>query len=333
MAAVLAALLLLILSGPRARMEERWVEPALPDSARGLEALARHLDSTEASVPSLRPGDAKGVFWADPDAPSRTPVALVYLHGFSADRHEMEPVISELAAELGANAYFTRLRGHGRDGSAMGEARAEAWLDDTAEAVAIGSRLGERVVLVGTSTGGTLATWAATRPEARERIDAIVLVSPNFQPRDRSSRILLLPWGGVLARAVVGPERCFEAVNEGQERHWTTCYPTSALLPMMALVERVRTTPLDDVEVPFLLIYSPDDSVVDAGETMAVLNGLLEGRLRGHVVEGSTDPAQHVLAGDILSPGTNDEVRGVMRDFIVDILNVDIGQTPTPTPN
>lgn len=311
--------------GPRPAFDERWVEPALPGPATmgvgaSPAALVEYLAEAEAKVPGLRPGDQREIVWADPGGPARTPVALVYLHGFSADRHEIEPVVSELGRELGANVYFARLEGHGRDGPAMAEATAADWLDDTAEAVAIGERLGDRVVLVGTSTGGTLATWAAARPEAQGRIDAVVLVSPNFQPEDRSSRILLYPWGGILARLLVGSERCFIPENEAQERHWTTCYPTSALPPMMALVEHVRTMDLRRLDLPVLLVYSPGDAVVDASETDRVLAGVPEGLLRRHVVEETGDPARHVLAGDVLSPETNQEMLDVVASFVRDVI-------------
>lgn len=320
-ALVLALLAGVVALGPRPTFEERWVEPDLPRD------LSTYLDSVERAVPGLRPGDEAGVVWADPQAKRRTPVALVYLHGFSADRHEIEPVITEVGDELGANVFFARLTGHGRDGPAMAEATVEDWLADAVEAVAVGGRIGERVVIVGTSTGGTLATWIAARPESDGRVNALILISPNYQPRDRSSRALLWPWGGWLARLLVGPERCFTPENAAQERHWTTCYPTSALSPMMALVEHVRTMDLSSVDVPLLLVYSPEDRVVDAAETDRVLAGLPPGKLRARVVSSTSDPSRHVLAGDILSPDTNDSIRTVIRSFVEDVL---IPSAPEP---
>jgi pimeloyl-ACP methyl ester carboxylesterase len=148
--------------GPRVGFEDRWVEPTLSAD------IDAYLERREAAVPNLRPGDSKSVVWLHPDEPDVTPLSLVYLHGFSADRHEVEPLVSDVAREIGANVYFSRLTGHGRDAAAMGEATVEAWLDDVAEAVAIGGYIGERVVLMGTSTGGTLALWAAAREEARK---------------------------------------------------------------------------------------------------------------------------------------------------------------------
>lgn len=302
-----------VAAGPRVRFEERWVEP---EFGKDLDA---YLQQAESDVPDLRRGDERGIVWFNPDhAP--TSVSIVYLHGFSADRHELEPIVSELGQELGANVYFARLRGHGRGGSAMAEATVEDWFADTAEAVAIGGRIGERVVLMGTSTGGTLAVWAATRREARSRLAALVLVSPNFHPKNRAARLLLYPWGGWVARIIAGDERCFTPVNPAQERHWTTCYPTSALSTMMALVEHVRTMDLSRIDVPTLTLYSPDDTVVDAAETERVLARLSGTDPQSYVVEGSSDPSRHVLAGDILSPATGDDVRRTIVAFLAEAL-------------
>jgi pimeloyl-ACP methyl ester carboxylesterase len=307
-----AAALVVAALGPRVRVEERWVEPDLGED------VDAYLAAAEAEVADVRAGDGRAIVWVDPESRGRTPLSLVYLHGFSADRHELEPVVSQLASKLGANVYFARLTGHGRDGSAMSEASVEDWFDDTAEAVAIGAAIGEQVVLIGTSTGGTLATWAASQEEAQSRVGAVVLVSPNFHPADRrASRVLLYPWGGVLARMIVGGERCFKAENDRQERHWTTCYPTSALLPMMALVEHVRTMNLAAVTARTLVIFDPGDAVVDPEETERVIAAMSGTRPVVSIYEGTGDPSRHVLAGDILSPESNDGIGRLMFNFLV----------------
>jgi pimeloyl-ACP methyl ester carboxylesterase len=309
-AGITAGLVSAFLLGPRAGFEDRWVEPSLrPD-------LDSYLAQAEARVPALRPGDGKSIEWLDPASPSVTPLSLVYLHGFSADRHEVEPLVTDLARELGANVFFTRLRGHGRDAAAMGEATVESWLDDVAEAVAIGARLGGRVVLMGTSTGGTLALWAAAREEVADRLGSVVLISPNLGVRDPAARVLLWPWGGVIGRWMVGPERCFQAKNADQERHWTTCYPTGALLPMMALVDRVQSLPEGALRAPTLVLYSRGDEVVDPQMTESLMPRLAEGPLELRAVEGSSDPEQHVIAGAIMSPETTDELRRLILEFL-----------------
>jgi len=298
------------LLGPRARMDPF---PGFPEIGGDVDA---HLRTSEAAVPDLRPGDGKRIVWADSLTRSRTPLALVYLHGFAADPHEVEPLATDLGRALDANVYFARLAGHGRAPAAMGEIEVADWLADIAEAMAIGRRIGERVVLIGTSTGGTLATWAAARPDFQEGLAALVLLSPNFHPRDRRSRMLLWPWGGLLARLVEGSERCFETQGPAHARHWTECHPTRALLPMMALAEEVRTSDLSRVEVPTMIVYVPADEVVDAEETRRAYDRIGSSRKRLLAVPETEDPDAHVPAGDILSPGTTELVREEILGFL-----------------
>lgn len=307
---LVAALGLAFALGPRPSVRDAWVEPALGDDVEAW------LEAREAGVQRLRTGEAKAIVWSDPARRARTPLAVVYLHGFSADRHEVEPLVSDLAAELGANAYFARLAGHGQDGQALGDATVDAWLADAAEAVAVGARIGERVVLVGTSTGGTLALWAAARPEGAARIAALVLVSPNLGMLDRSAALLTWPWGGLIARGVVGAERCFEPANAAQAEHWTTCYPTRALLPMATLVAYVGSLDLRAVRAPTLVVYSRRDAVVDPMQTERLLTALGGTGPTWFVVDDSGDPAHHVIAGAIMSPGTTDRVRASIVAFL-----------------
>jgi pimeloyl-ACP methyl ester carboxylesterase len=311
---VLAAVALL---GPRARVtgDVASVEPTWD-----LDAWVR---AREAEVAGIRPGDQKEILWADPSAPAHTELSVVYLHGFSADRHELSPVPERVAAALGANLFFTRLTGHGQDGEAMASASALDWLQDTEEALTVGSRLGGKVVLIGTSTGGTLAVWGAAQGRWRGRIAALVLVSPNLGVRDTNAEMLLWPWGGLLARAALGRTRCFEALNEEQARHWTTCYPTPALLPMMALVDHVRGLDVAGIDVPLLVLYSRDDRVVDPGATERLFASW-KGEPRELVeVAGSDDPSAHLLAGDIASASSTDGVVDTILSFLRSL----------PTPN
>ncbi|MGY8777565.1 MAG: alpha/beta hydrolase [Longimicrobiales bacterium] len=318
--AVGVGLVLAVVLGPRVRFEVEWREAAPTDD------LDRWIASEEGGIPEIRTGDARGIVWHDAESRARTPISIVYLHGFSADRHEIEPVVSDLARTFGANVYFTRLMGHGRDGPAMAEATVEGWLSDAAEAVGVGGRIGDTVVLIGTSTGGTLATWAATREEAQDRLGAVVLLSPNYRPANRQARIMLLPWGALVARLVAGKERCFIAENDEQARHWTTCYPISAIATMMGLVEFVRTLDVSGITTPTLVVYSTDDQVVDPTETERVVERMPPAIVTQLTDLRSADPSGHVPAGDILSPASNDAVHDAIADFLrVVLTQEDVG--------
>jgi len=296
--------------GPRASM---GVFHGVPDLGPDVEGYLR---TAEAALSDIRPGDGKRVVWADSVSKKPTELALVYVHGFTADPHEVEPLMTELGAALGANVFFTRLAGHGRTSAAMGEATLDAWLADMGEAVAVGRALGRRTVLVGTSTGATLATWAALHEDLAPDFAALILLSPNFHPADRTTRILLWPWGGLLARMVVGPERCFETHSEAHARHWTACHPTRALLPMMAIVDHVRNADLGRLTLPVFVVSIPDDQVVDAEETALAFERIGSSRKEIFLLRDSEDPDRHLPAGDILSPGSTALVRDRILAFL-----------------
>ena len=61
-----------------------------------------------------------------------------------------------LGKELNANIFFTRLRGHGLDGEALAEATFDDWMIDTNEAIDIGNAIGDKLILIGCSTGCSL---------------------------------------------------------------------------------------------------------------------------------------------------------------------------------
>lgn len=268
------------------------------------EDVEAYLAGRERDVPNLRDGVGKEIVWAFPTSKARTPLVIVYVHGFSASSGEIRPVPDEIAARLGANLYFTRLTGHGQDSAAMATGSVNAWIDDYAEAIEIGRRLGSRVVVVATSTGAGLATWAATQPELSEDIAALILVSPNYRIRAAGASLLTGPWGGQIARVASGAERQFTPRNEAHGRLWTPRYPTEAILPMAALTKLAHDAPVEEIGIPAFFVYSAADRIVDAEATadIAARWGALADSL---LVEGSGDGQNHVIAGDALSPQTN----------------------------
>lgn len=62
-----------------------------------------------------------------------------------------------------------------------------------AEAVAVARVLGERVVVIGTSMGGALATQVVAADPAQ--VQTLVLWSPLVRERDERLRVFGWPWG------------------------------------------------------------------------------------------------------------------------------------------
>jgi len=267
-----------------------------------------YLAAREAAFDNITPGVEKRVVWAG-ETGAKTPVSVIYMHGFSASSEEIRPVPDKVAEALGANLYFTRLKGHGRGGAAMAEPSAGDWIEDMAEAMAIGRLLGERVLVIATSTGGTLAALAAVDPAMSADLAGVVLISPNFEIANSSAPLLTFPAARYWVPLIAGEERSFTPRSEGQATYWTTRYPTVSILPMAALVKHVRGLDFSTTNVPALFIISDADRVVKASAAREVAGawGAAVELLAKTPREGDDDYA-HVLAGDIMSPGMTGEV-------------------------
>lgn len=301
-AAVLVAVAAgLFLVGPRVAVDTTVTfDPAVigPDPEA-------YLARTEASVSGIRPGLAKEIVWADPATKARTPIALVYVHGFSASKGETRPLADRVAAAIGANLFYTRLTGHGQDGAAMTAGSINAWVNDYAEALAVARLIGQRVVVIGVSTGASLASWAAAEPGAIGEVAGLVMISPNYGVKAAGAQILTMPWGAQLARLIAGAERGFAPVNDLHAKFWTTRYPIKATLPMAALTGLARQAGVETTRVPALFVLSDKDAVVRPELTRAVAQrwGAPHEIL---AVEDNGDPYHHVIAGDALSPSTTE---------------------------
>ena len=280
------------------------------------ENLDVYLETEEARFSDITEGVEKRIIWAG-EAGVQTDLSIVYVHGFSATSEEIRPIPDDVARAFDANLFFTRLAGHGRGGLAMAEPVAGDWMEDIAEALAIGRRLGRKVIVISTSTGGTVSAIAATNPELMEAVKGIVFVSPNFRIKNPTATILEWPLVRSWSTLVAGAERSFAPLNDAHQKYWTTLYPTVALIPMAAIVKYARDADYKDVTTPGLFVFSDDDAVVDAETTRAVSTKwggpvTLQPRIMGP----EDDPFNHVVAGDILSPSQNAETVTIISDWI-----------------
>jgi esterase/lipase len=114
--------------------------------------------------------------------------------------------------------------------------------------------LGKKVILVGTSTGGTVALkLAATYPE----INSLILLSPNVAINDKNAWLLNNPWGLQIARKVVGgDERKVDDRTDEYKKYWYTNYRLESLVELEEFIESsmVKTT-FQKVKQPVLMLY------------------------------------------------------------------------------
>jgi len=280
------------------------------ESVEGLVAAA------EGKVGTIRDGLAKQIVWADPERRAKTKFAVIYVHGFSASPAEVRPLPDLVAKALGANLFFTRLAGHGvQDPDALGLVTLEDWVGDVGEALAIGRILGDEVIVISTSTGGSLVTWALSRPRLAEKVRASVFLSPNYGVQAAGSFLLTGPFGAQIARLLLGERRGFEPINALNAINWTTDYPVQALIPMAQSVRLANHTPVEQIKVPALFLHSAADMVVRPERTAAI--AARWGGPHALVDPGPTgDANNHVIAGDTYSPETTEPIASRILDWL-----------------
>lgn len=293
-----------------AHLQPRSAEPVLPDD---LDAWLQRSEKQATDQYGLVPDTEKRITWFGER--KQTAYSVLYLHGFSATRQETAPLSALVANALGANLFETRLRGHGRQRELLGSVRAEDWLDDAAEALSIAARLGKKVIVIGTSTGATLAAAMLGYP-AMNSVDTIVMMSPNFAPRDPAAAWLTRPAGPLLARLLVGDTRSWQPHNEAQARYWSTTYPTASAVEMMRLVDLANRQLPARVAQRLLLFYSVKDSVVSPDASLRVFENTDAPQKAKIAIDNPGDPSHHVLAGDVLSAQKTLNVANNIVEFI-----------------
>jgi esterase/lipase len=195
------------------------------------------------------------VVWANDTVHAKTTYAIVYLHGFSASQEEGDPVHRNLARQFGANLYLSRLSGHGIDTSdALLHMTATSLWETAKEAYAIGKQLGDKVILMGTSTGGTLALQlAAAYPD----IAGLILLSPNIAINDPNAWITNNPWGLQIARLVKGGKmNIIPNKTDEYKKYWNQAYRLEAVTELQELLETSMTkSSFRKIHQPLLTLY------------------------------------------------------------------------------
>lgn len=257
---VIIPLMLLIcyLAGPHPEKPAlNGTMPALPASPADLERFV----SVSESKHKLRPDNQARIIWANDSLKQKTPFAIVYLHGFSASQGEGEPVHRTIARKFGCNLFLSRLAEHGIDTSEqLINFTADKLWESAKEALAVGERLGDHVILMGTSTGGTLALMLAAR---YPQVHSLILLSPNIAIADKNAWLLNNPWGLQIARQVVGSNYIFSAdTRPVYKQYWNYGYRLESLTELQEMLETSMKPELfKKVRQPTLMLYYYRDAV------------------------------------------------------------------------
>lgn len=202
----------------------------------------------------LKPDNEARIIWAD-STRKKSKFSVVYLHGFSASQKEGDPIHLQFAKEFGCNLYLARLADHGVDTTEqLLYFTGDRWWQSSKEALAIGKAIGENVILMSTSTGGTMAIMLAA--EYPEDVYAMINMSPNIEVNDPSAWLLNNPWGLQIARKVLGSNYQNIPYDSARQIYWNGKYRLESLVQMEEMLEdKMNKSTFEKVTCPSLTLY------------------------------------------------------------------------------
>lgn len=255
----IGVLIIVYLFGPRP--DTPAYETAMPVVPAAAAELEKYIAAGE-SVHKLKPNNEARIVWLNDSSKQKTEYAIVYLHGFSASQEEGNPVHRNIAKQFGCNLYLSRLAEHGIDTTEqLMNLTADGYWESAKQALAIGKQLGKKVILMGTSTGGTQAIQlAAAYPDD---VAALILYSPNIAINDPNAWLLNDHWGLQIAKMVKGGN--YNDPSDQRpvyKQYWNKPYRLEAIVTLEEMLESSMTEEtFSKVKQPVLMLYYYKDEV------------------------------------------------------------------------
>lgn len=298
--------------------------PAVPEEATQLEDYIRQKEASH----KIKPDNEARIVWFNDSVKNKTEYAIVYLHGFSASQEEGDPVHRNIARKFGCNLFLTRLAEHGIDTvDAMRKLSADKYWESVKEALAIGKQLGNKVILMGTSTGATNALQlAAAYPND---VHSLILLSPNIAINDKNAWLLNNPWGLQIATLVKG-SRYIDSKDQRDiyKQYWYSHYRLESVVALEEMLESSMTKEtFNKISQPSLLLYYYKDEVLqDSVVKVQAMKDMFEqlktdpSNKRSQAMPNTGD---HVMGSPIKSKDTEGVEREIEK-FMVEILRLSL---------
>jgi acyl-CoA synthetase (AMP-forming)/AMP-acid ligase II/esterase/lipase len=242
-------------------------------------------------------------------------LGIVLVHDFLASPAELKNLGQRLA-QLGYPVLGVRLKGHGTSPWDLRERSWQEWLGSVRRGVEIMSGLTDRVCLIGSSVGGSLALLAAT--EKLPSLAGVVAVSPPLKFRRRSLAFVpvmhrinqLTEWA--YSEEGLIPFRPFEPQNP----EFTYCnVPVRGLFELRCLVNQLERR-LPAVHCPVRILQNTDDPLTDPDSA-----ALIHDRL------GSADKSLHAIDRNALFLSDGGNAWDVLLSFIHGLVS-EAGEIP-----
>lgn len=298
----------------------------LPEIPVEITALEQYIKDSEARKPVRKDNQARILWYNDTGHVSE--YSIVYLHGFAGSYRDGYPVNVNIADSLKANIYLSRWAGHGlKPQAALKDFSAKAAWESAKEALTIGKKIGKKVIIMSTSTGGTLALkLAATYPDS---VFALINLAPNIEDDMEGAFILNSPWGYELANLVsLGAKKKIEHEEELAAHYWDTVYPSKALVDLQVLVSTtMKDETFNKVTSPVITLYYHDtflkeDEHVEVDDFKKLHEALGTPDSLQKLVS-LKEPGTHFIGSDIKSKNTK-VVEKEILEFVTQDLKINL---------
>lgn len=317
-------------AGPRP--ETKLPTGTIPTVTADLTNLDADVARYEANF-KLKPDNEAHIVWADSSKKQKTPYSFVYIHGFSASWGEGSPVNLNVAKHFGSNLYLARTAGHGLDSpDAMIDLTPADYIESAERALAVGKQLGDKVIVMGTSMGGMLTLYLASRhPE----IAGIILYSPCIEVADPSAKLITGPWGQQILDQVMPDKHSHNNdMPEARKKYWYQQYHTNGLITLQTVLDKYATPEtFAEVKQPtFLGYYYKDEKHQDPTVSVAAMLKMYDElgtpkELKRKEVFPDADA--HVITSDLTTKSWP-AVQAATFTFLTDVLKVPVAINPAP---
>ena len=318
-----AALVLVYFVGPT------MPKPVLNQNLPTIQGSVTNYVVSMESKPGLRikAGCEAKIVWANDSTRQATEYVLLYLHGFSATWREGYPVNEEFAKRFGCNAFFARLAAHGEiSENPLLDMTPEILYESAKEALVIAHQLGQKVVIMGCSTGCTLGLKLAA--DFPDLVAGMILYSPNVQIKQKMAVLLSGHWGLQIAEMNYGSKfRVTGDYPDGEVcKYWNCIYRAEATVYLQQLLDAtMNKEQFAKVKCPvFMGYYFKDeknqDDIVEVKASLKMFKELGTPETQKRAVD-FPNAGNHVLCSSLLS-GAVPEVRNATFQFAEEVLGM-----------
>ena len=269
-------------------------------SAKELEEV---VINQESEIEDIKKDNNASINWGQKPY-EKTDLSFVYLHGFGASKMEAQPVIRHLADQFKANVYYARLKGHGRTSvKGFKDLTKENYLKSADKAYQIGKRLGNEVILISTSTGGTLSLSLAKK---YKDIAGLILYSPFVGLKNPMMAQITTEKGKARFEEMIGGKVRHMDRPDDEAKYWSTDYHINAYVALIDLVQtEMNKETFQEIKVPvFLGYYYKNEEEQDQVVSVQAMNDMFDQLSTPNELKTKKafpKSGNHVIASDLRS--------------------------------